>query len=123
MGIVRTHGFSASWVVPFAARIFVEKLRCPLHALPEWELKIAKRSPQHDIQGGPGAGNREDGGDGDGARAMGEWVRVIVNERVIPLGGQDWNYHEYGLVKLEEFVDMVRRQSEEGGWEKCFGPL
>jgi Histidine phosphatase superfamily (branch 2) len=75
-----SQGFSASWTVPFAARIYVEKMRCV-------------------------------GGDN-------EYVRVLVNNRVIPL--QACHADELGRCKLDEFVKSLSFARRGGCWDKCF---
>lgn len=75
-----THGYSASWTVPFAARAYFEKMTC--------------------------SGTPE------------ELVRVIVNDRVLPLetcGGD-----KLGRCKLSAFVDSLSFAQEGGHWDQCF---
>ncbi|KAF3035713.1 hypothetical protein E8E12_007490 [Didymella heteroderae] len=73
-------GFSAAWTVPFAARMYIEKLQC-----------------KHDKE---------------------EFVRVIVNDRVHPLGfcGGD----KYGRCTLSRFVGSQGFARSGGNWEKCY---
>jgi hypothetical protein len=76
----QTKGFSAAWTVPFAARMYVEKLSC--------------------------SGEKE------------EFVRVIVNDRVIPLefcGGD-----RYGRCTLGKFVESQEFARSGGHWDQCF---
>ncbi|ESZ92929.1 acid phosphatase-like protein [Sclerotinia borealis F-4128] len=76
----QTKGYSASWSVPFAARMYVEKMTC--------------------------AGESE------------ELVRVIVNDRVLPLemcGGD-----ELGRCGLVRFVESLSFAVEGGDWGSCF---
>ncbi|ORY63225.1 histidine phosphatase superfamily [Pseudomassariella vexata] len=75
-----TKGFSASWTVPFAARMYVEKLSC---------------------------------GDSDE-----EMVRVLINDRVIPL--QNCGVDELGRCELGNFVDSLSFARDGGHWDKCF---
>lgn len=77
-------GFSASWAVPFAARVYVERITC-----------------------GKGGGNRE------------EWVRVLVNDRVMPLKrcGSD----ALGMCRLDRFVEGLEFARKGGRWDLCFG--
>lgn len=75
-----TSGFSASWVVPFAARAYFEKVKCQ--------------------------GVEE------------EMVRVLVNDRVLPLetcGGD-----ARGLCKLSKFVESLGFARAGGFWDRCF---
>lgn len=75
-----TNGYAASWTVPFAARVYFEKMRCN--------------------------GETE------------ELVRVIVNDRVLPLeicGGD-----EMGRCTLTNFVNSLSFARHGGHWDKCF---
>ncbi|KAF2715572.1 acid phosphatase [Pleomassaria siparia CBS 279.74] len=75
-----TNGFSAAWTVPFAARMYVEKLSC--------------------------TGEKE------------ESVRIIVNDRVMPLefcGGD-----EVGRCTLGKFVESQSFARSGGHWDQCF---
>ncbi|KAF2799691.1 acid phosphatase [Melanomma pulvis-pyrius CBS 109.77] len=75
-----THGFSAAWTVPFAARMYVEKLTCH--------------------------GEEE------------ESVRVIINDRVMPLefcGGD-----KFGRCSLNKFVKSQSFARGGGHWDQCF---
>lgn len=77
-------GFSAANTVPFAARMYVEKLSCT----------------SQDAEG------EED------------WVRVIVNDRVMPLsscGGDS-----LGRCRLDAFVESLSFARSGGDWDKCF---
>ncbi|KAF1980049.1 acid phosphatase [Bimuria novae-zelandiae CBS 107.79] len=79
-GTEQTKGYSAAWTVPFAARIYVEKLSCK---------KVEE-----------------------------EYVRVIVNDRVQPLGfcGGD----KYGRCTLSKFVESQSFATSGGHWDQCF---
>ncbi|KAF1949999.1 acid phosphatase [Byssothecium circinans] len=79
-GTGETAGFSAAWTVPFAARMYVEKLKC--------------------------SGEAE------------EFVRVVVNDRVVPLGfcGGD----KFGRCRLGGFVEGLGFARGGGHWGKCF---
>lgn len=76
----KTKGFSASWVVPFAARLYVEKMSC--------------------------GGNEE------------EFVRILVNDRVIPL--QNCDADEFGRCTLTKFVESQGFARGGGHWDQCF---
>ncbi|KAF2009092.1 acid phosphatase [Aaosphaeria arxii CBS 175.79] len=78
--IEETKGYSAAWTVPFAARMYVEKLSC--HADEE------------------------------------EFVRIIVNDRVMPLEfcGADKDHK----CKLSKFVESQSFARGGGHWDKCF---
>ncbi|KAI5868500.1 acid phosphatase [Durotheca rogersii] len=73
-------GFSASWVVPFAARLYVEKMAC--------------------------GGSRE------------EFVRILVNDRVIPL--QNCGADALGRCRLDRFVASQSFAKDGGLWDRCF---
>ncbi|KAJ4291955.1 hypothetical protein N0V90_009853 [Kalmusia sp. IMI 367209] len=76
----QTNGYSAAWTVPFAARIYVEKLTC--------------------------------------RRAKEEYVRIVVNDRVMPLdfcGGD-----KYGRCTLSKFVESQSFTRTGGHWDQCF---
>ncbi|GFP53655.1 3-phytase A [Trichoderma asperellum] len=75
----RLHGFSAAWAVPFAARLYVEKMRC-----------------------------------GDSSE---ELVRVILNDRVVPL--RTCNSDRLGRCKLRGFVDSLKFIRSGGLWDQC----
>ncbi|KAK0627511.1 histidine phosphatase superfamily [Immersiella caudata] len=74
-------GFAASWAVPFAARIYVEKMRCS-------------------------------GGEDD------EWVRVLVNDRVMPMGRCESD--GLGRCRLDKFVEGMDFARTGGRWDLCF---
>ncbi|KAI0166001.1 histidine phosphatase superfamily [Xylariaceae sp. FL1272] len=74
-------GYSASWTVPFAARMYVEKMLC--------------------------------GGDGEE-----ELVRVLVNDRVIPL--QNCDADELGRCTLNKYVQSLSFARAGGHWDLCF---
>lgn len=76
----QTHGYAASWTVPFAARIYVEKMTC--------------------------------GG------ADEELVRVLVNDRVIPL--QNCDADRLGRCGLGRFVESLSFARDGGHWDLCF---
>ncbi|TQN65767.1 3-phytase A [Colletotrichum shisoi] len=78
----QAEGFKVSQLIPFAGRMFVEKMKC-------------------------------DGGDKDE-----EFVRVIVNDRVMQLQGCDSD--ELGRCKLDRFVDSLDFAKRGGEWDKCF---
>ncbi|EPE03310.1 phytase [Ophiostoma piceae UAMH 11346] len=73
-------GFAAGWTVPFAARMYVEKMVC--------------------------------GGDEE------ELVRVLVNDRVIPL--QNCGADVLGRCRLSKFIDSLAFARKGGNWEDCF---
>lgn len=76
-------GFSAAWTVPFAAKMYVERMVC-----------------------GEGEGEGE------------EMVRVLVNDRVIPLSG--CGADSSGRCRLSDFVDSLSFARNGGKWDECF---
>ncbi|PQE31663.1 histidine acid phosphatase protein [Rutstroemia sp. NJR-2017a WRK4] len=79
-GAQQTNGYTSSWTVPFAARMYVEKMSC--------------------------------------AAESEELVRVIVNDRVLPLktcGGDN-----LGRCKLSKFVESLSFARSGGDWGSCF---
>lgn len=76
-----SHGYSAAWTVPFAGRMYVEKMQC----------------------GGP---DEE------------ELVRVLINDRVVPLGGCDAD--SLGRCGLGAFVESLSFARGGGLWDQCF---
>ncbi|KAK1507675.1 histidine acid phosphatase [Colletotrichum tamarilloi] len=79
--VAETKGFTASWTVPFAARMYVEKMKC-------------------------GGGSDE------------ELVRILVNDRVVPLVG--CGADGLGRCKLGAFVDSMGFAKSGGLWDQCF---
>ncbi|KDN69936.1 putative histidine acid phosphatase [Colletotrichum sublineola] len=73
-------GFQTSWLIPFAARMYVEKMKC--------------------------------GGQDE------EMVRVLVNNRVIPLSG--CGADKLGMCTLERFVESMGFARSGGHWDQCF---
>ncbi|KAF4125274.1 Pfam:Acid phosphat A [Geosmithia morbida] len=73
-------GYSAAWTVPFAGRMYVEKMSC--------------------------------------AAADEELVRILVNDRVVPL--QSCDADELGRCRLSDFVDSLSFARDGGDWDKCF---
>ncbi|KAK2018163.1 histidine acid phosphatase [Colletotrichum eremochloae] len=78
--VSETKGFTASWTVPFAARMYVEKMKC---------------------------GGTEE-----------EMVRVLVNDRVVPLVG--CGADELGRCQLGPFVESLGFARSGGLWDQCF---
>ncbi|KAI1097921.1 phosphoglycerate mutase-like protein [Jackrogersella minutella] len=76
----KANGFSATWAVPFAARLYVEKMSC--------------------------GSSRE------------EFVRILVNDRVIPL--QSCSADELGRCTLDRFVESQSFARSGGHWDQCF---
>lgn len=87
------NGWAAAWTVPFAGRMYVEKMVCG--------------------DDGP----RDEAEDGDEKRKQ-ELVRIIVNDRVIPL--QNCGADELGRCELGKFVESLGFARGGGEWDKCF---
>jgi hypothetical protein len=83
-------GYSASWTVPFAARMYVEKMRC----------------------GGAG------GPVGKGVEEGEELVRILINDRVVPLQG--CGADSLGRCTLDAFVESLAFARSGGRWKECF---
>ncbi|KAF4587539.1 histidine acid phosphatase [Ophiocordyceps camponoti-floridani] len=73
------NGYSAAWTVPFAARMYVEKMRC---------------------------------GDDDK-----EMVRILVNDRVVPLQG--CGADALGRCSLDAFIGSLTFARAGGWWDTC----
>ncbi|KAI9167229.1 3-phytase A [Paramyrothecium foliicola] len=74
-------GYSASWTVPFAGRMYVEKMQC-------------QQQTQEEL------------------------VRVLVNDRVVPL--QNCDADKLGRCRLSTFVESLSFARKGGSWEECF---
>ncbi|KAK1561395.1 histidine acid phosphatase [Colletotrichum navitas] len=79
--IAKAGGFSASRLIPFASRMYVEKMKC--------------------------SGETDE-----------EMVRVLINDRVMPLSGCDVD--KLGRCKLGQFVESLEFARSGGHWDKCF---
>ncbi|KXJ92233.1 3-phytase A [Microdochium bolleyi] len=88
-----TKGFAASWTVPFGARMYVEKMTC--HGGPRTSSRSSREQ-----------GKRE------------ELVRVLVNDRVIPL--QNCGADELGRCPLSRFVESLGFARSGGHWDQCY---
>ena len=83
-------GYSASWTVPFAARVYVEKMICGGGEWSDW-----KRGQQSK-----------------------ELVRVLVNDRVIAL--ENCGADELGRCEVAAFVESLSFAVSGGRWAECF---
>ncbi|MCJ1283241.1 hypothetical protein MMC26_002569 [Xylographa opegraphella] len=83
-----TNGYSASWTVPFASRAYFEKLKCKSNAAVD-NLTFEE-----------------------------ERVRVLVNDRVLPL--QSCGADALGRCALSEFVKSLSFARSGGAWDQCF---
>lgn len=86
-------GFATRWIVPFGARMYVEKMRC--------------RST-----GGRGSEGHEQ------EDADEELVRILVNDRVVPLVG--CGADRLGRCRLSAFVDSLEFARNGGRWDECW---
>ncbi|ERS96790.1 hypothetical protein HMPREF1624_06999 [Sporothrix schenckii ATCC 58251] len=77
-------GYASSWVVPFGARMYVEKMVC--------------------------GGDKESSND--------EFVRILVNDRVMPL--QSCGADQLGRCRLSRFIDSLAFARNGGLWDDCF---
>ncbi|KAK2050935.1 histidine acid phosphatase [Colletotrichum caudatum] len=80
--LAESGGFSMSRLIPFASRMYVEKLKCSDKETDE------------------------------------ELVRVLINNRVMPLSGCDVD--KLGRCKLEKFIQSLKFARVGGHWNKCF---
>ncbi|KAL1900141.1 hypothetical protein Sste5346_002451 [Sporothrix stenoceras] len=77
-------GYAASWTVPFAARMYVEKMVC----------------------------------DGDKSDDSEEFVRILVNDRIMPL--PNCGADQLGRCRLNRFVESLEFARSGGNWDDCF---
>lgn len=82
-GTDKTNGYSAAWTVPFAGRMYVEKLSC-----------------QDETE---------------------EFVRIIVNDRVMPL--EFCQADNLGRCRLSKFVESQSFARSGGHWNQCSANL
>ncbi|KAJ4416945.1 hypothetical protein N0V85_002062 [Neurospora sp. IMI 360204] len=84
--------FKVGWAVPFAGRVYFEKMVC------------------------------DGDNDGDGKIDQGEeeqeLVRILVNDRVLRLNGCEAD--ELGRCRLDKFVESMEFARRGGDWDKCF---
>lgn len=85
-------GYSVAWTVPFAGRMYVEKMRCK--AADDW-----------------GRDNGEETGEE-------ELVRVLMNDRVLSLPNCEADI--LGRCKLKNFVKSLDFARSGGRWDECF---
>lgn len=86
-------GYSAAWTVPFAARAYFEKMVCAPSGNSQW-------------------GNWRTGQEAE------ELVRVVINDRVVPLVG--CGADELGRCTLSAFVKAQSFVTGGGLWGQCF---
>ncbi|THC90667.1 hypothetical protein EYZ11_009876 [Aspergillus tanneri] len=75
-----TDGYASAWLVPFAARAYIEKMQCS-----------GEKDPL---------------------------VRVLVNDRVVPLHGCSTD--QFGRCKLDDFIQGLSFVRSGGNWGDCF---
>ncbi|PGH08757.1 hypothetical protein AJ80_07795 [Polytolypa hystricis UAMH7299] len=78
-----TDGFSSSWIIPFGAMAYIEKMECDSTPVANEPL-----------------------------------VRVLVNDRVVPLHG--CAVDSLGRCKLDDFLKGLSFARDGGDWESCF---
>lgn len=88
-----TGNYSATWTVPFAARAYIEKMECA---------------------------NSEPGGN-PAKRSNTEYVRVIVNDRVMNLTPD--NKDPWGRETMVDFQAAAKWATDGGNWAACSKPL
>ncbi|KAK3502787.1 phytase [Neurospora crassa] len=84
--------FKVGWVVPFAARVYFEKMICD----------------------GDGSGEMVQSEEEQDK----ELVRILVNDRVVKLNGCEAD--ELGRCWLDKFVESMEFARRGGDWDKCF---
>ncbi|CAL5873652.1 uncharacterized protein PFLUO_LOCUS7934 [Penicillium psychrofluorescens] len=84
-------GYSAAWTVPFGARAYVEMMQC-------------SDEQTQDVE--------------DGTSDEEPYVRVLVNDRVVPLHGCPVD--GFGRCRRGDFVRALRFAREGGNWDQCF---
>lgn len=94
---VEMAGYAAAWAVPFAGRMYVEKMSC----------------------------GQEEDGDASGAlwnddehEKGKDLVRILVNDRVIPL--VNCGADELGRCEVDKFVESLGFARSGGRWDLCF---
>ncbi|KAL9082604.1 MAG: hypothetical protein Q9159_006296 [Coniocarpon cinnabarinum] len=134
LDLVQTKGFSSSWVCPFAARVYVEKLVCPTL---DWKMKFSRRYRRQDqdpdqkplVDSALSTVDLADSrflDDEEGIRHLkqsawtDDFVRVIINDRVMPMDCQSEQYSEYGLCTLDKFLEQLQWARNGGNWSQCF---
>lgn len=86
-------GYAASWTVPFAARAYVELLRC------ETETSSEEEEEEEEGEDEP-------------------FVRVLVNDRVVPLHG--CRVDRWGRCRRDEWIKGLTFARQGGHWDRCF---
>lgn len=113
-------GWSASWSVPFAGRAYIEKLVCGRRGLGLGNATgLLQRDEEEDWEAKAAAAARDEGEDG---RTQKEMVRILVNDRVVPLlecGGGD-EYAGLGMCELNKWVESLAFARSGGRWDECF---
>ncbi|KAJ5183770.1 3-phytase A [Penicillium capsulatum] len=115
MGLYKTHpskdhyqtpaeigGFSLSRVVPFAARAYIERMTC--------------------CDAGDDAGDEEEEGESVGNKggnpSDNSYIRLIINERVVPL--PDCGHDKLGRCRQKDFIKHNLAEARSNGkWKDC----
>ena len=95
-GVKERDLFKVGWQVPFAGRVYFEKMVCDVN--------------------GDGDGRIDDDDEGEEKKEE-ELVRIVVNDRVVKLQGCDAD--KEGRCKLDKFVESMAFARKGGEWEKC----
>lgn len=99
-------GFSLSWVVPFAARSYIERMTC----CPEENAPVDEEEEEEDEQTSSKRG--------DDTSDL-SYIRLIVNERVVPL--PNCNSDELGRCRQKDFIEKTLALARSNGnWQDCF---
>ncbi|RMD43564.1 hypothetical protein DV735_g1579, partial [Chaetothyriales sp. CBS 134920] len=109
-------GYSTSWLVPFGARMYVEKMACAAPA-----FGAGPRDGAHGKFGRSNAWNAWNpwaGANAPSSSSPQELVRVIVNDRVIPLIGCGADH--LGRCTVDSFVESLSFARSGGHWDECF---
>lgn len=116
--------YAADTAVPFAGRMYIEKMRCD----------VALGDRYHDNSVAAGKEKRDVPPDGAkeappppppqastqcfaGCKKGPELVRVLINDRVVPL--RNCNADKHGRCVLDDFVASLKFAQEGGEWDKC----
>jgi len=102
-------GWSASWSVPFAGRVYVEKLVCSVSVPNLTHLKNELEKVDESNDGATDANTKE-------------MVRILVNDRVIPLqncgGGAE--YAGLGMCEVDKWIESLEFVRSGGRWDDCY---
>jgi len=97
-------GWSASWSVPFAGRVYIEKLVCG--------GLVKSRRDKVDASDGSESSDKH----------TKEMVRVLVNDRVVPLQdcGEGDEYAGLGMCEIGKWIESLQFARSGGRWDECY---